>query len=120
SNTGTVLRHVTIGLQVPGGNGGSGMAFYASGDLLVGTNQGVVLNLNVNADFAATTPTLTAIDATATNGTPANAGIPSADAGQVITLTGTNFNAGTEVVFQIRDVSGNPGQQAVTPLVISP
>ena len=120
TNTGTVLRHSRIGLQAPGNIGASGIAFDAAGNLLVSTNQGVVLKLNVNADYAATTPTLTAINATATNGTPANAAVPSADAGQVITLTGTNFNAGTEVVFQIRDASGNTSQQAVTPLAINP
>ena len=38
----------------------------------------------------------------------------------MITLTGTNFNAGTEVVFPIRDASGNTSQQAVTPLAINP
>src|SRR5207253_4909032 len=107
TNTGTILRNLTIGLQAPGNIGASGIAFDASGNLLVSTNQGVVLKLNVNADFANTKPTLTGINAAATNGIPANAAVPSADAGQVITLTGTNFNAGTEVVFSIRDASGN-------------
>ncbi|HSV15380.1 MAG TPA: hypothetical protein VLI90_14060, partial [Tepidisphaeraceae bacterium] len=87
TNTGTVLRHLTVGLQAPGSIGNSGIVFDAAGNLLVSTNQGVVLKLNVNADYATTRPTLTAINATATNGTAANAAIPSADAGQVITLT---------------------------------
>src|SRR5262249_52239377 len=112
---------VSISPQASGNLGVSGMVFDAAGNLLVSTNQGVVLKLNVNFDTApfTPTPTLTAIAATATNGTAANAALPSADAGQVITLTGSNFNAGTEVVFQIRDGSGNTGQQAVTPLSIN-
>ena len=38
----------------------------------------------------------------------------------MITLTGTNFNAGTEVVFPIRDSGGNVSLQSVVPLVINP
>ena len=120
SNTGTVLRHLTVGLQSAGNIGVSGIVFDASGNLLVSTNQGIVLKLNPNPDFATPIPTLAAISALATDGTPANASLPSADAGQVISLTGSNFNAGTEVVFQVRDASGNVAQQAVAPLSINP
>ena len=103
SNTGTILRHLTVGLQAAGNIGLSGIVFDAAGNLLASTGQGVVVKLDVNVNLAATTPTLTAINATATVGTPAtNAAVASADAGQVVvTLTGTNFNAGTEVVFPI-------------------
>ena len=52
TNTGTILRHVTVGLQAPGNIGVSGIVFDAAGNLLGRTNQGVVLKLNVNADFA--------------------------------------------------------------------
>ena len=34
-------------------------------------------------------------------------------------MTGTNFNAGTEVVFPIRDDAGNTSQQAVAPSIIN-
>ena len=119
SNTGTVLRHVSIGLQTPGSLSVAGLAFDASGNLLVATSQGTVLKLNVNYAPATPLPTLTAIGGTATVGTPANAALPSADAGQVITLTGSNFNPGTEVVFQIRDGAGNVSQQAVAPLSVN-
>jgi len=57
TNTGTILRQISIGLQAPGSNiGVSGLAFDASGDLLVATNQGNVLRLNVNEDAASLTP----------------------------------------------------------------
>ena len=52
TNTGTVLRHLTVATQGPGNIGVSGIAFDASGNLLVSTNQGVVLKLNVNFDAA--------------------------------------------------------------------
>ena len=121
TNTGTILKTVSLFPQAAGNIGISGMVFDASGNLLVSTNQGNVLKVNVNFDAASFTPvpTLGSIAATATDGTPANGAIASADANQVITLTGTNFNAGTEVVFQIRDVSGNVASQAVAPLAIN-
>ena len=119
SNTGTVLHTVSVGLQLPGNISVSGLAFDSAGNLLIGTTQGVVGRINVNYQPAMTTPTLTGITALATDGTPANAAVASADANQVITLTGTNFNPGTEVVFEVRDQTGAVTQQAVAPLMIN-
>ena len=118
TNTGTILKTLSIFPQAPGNIGVSGMAFDASGNLLVATNQGVVLKLNVNFDAASFTPTPTlTVDhrhGDERHARPTRA-LPSADAGQVITLTGTNFTSSTEVVFQIRDGAGNTAQQAVAP-----
>ena len=48
-----------------------------------------------------------------------NTAAPASNVGQTITLTGTNFGAGTEVLFQTRDNAGNLGTVAVAPNAIS-
>ena len=109
-----------LSLTAQGETGGvSGLSFDASGDMLVSTTSGTVFRINPGYNPAVPAPTLTAIAATAQGGTPANAAVASANAGQVITLTGTNFGAGTEVVFPTLDSTGTAGQTAVTPLAVS-
>jgi hypothetical protein len=115
--TGKVLGQVDLGVQGLG-SGITGLAFDASGKLLVSTNGGQVFKADVAFDAAIGKPTLTAITAAASNGTPAAAGA-SANPGQVITLTGTNFGPGTQVQFQMRDNPGNLGIIAVAPNTIS-
>ena len=48
-----------------------------------------------------TGPAFTALTATATSGTPALAGTPSAVPGQTITIRGSGLNATSEVVFEV-------------------
>ena len=120
TRAGVELRRVSLTAQSESGSV-SGLSLDGSGNLLVSTTQGQVYRINPGYDPAVTTPTpsLTAVTATAQGGTPANAAVASANAGQVISLTGTNFGAGTEVVFPTRDNTGTVSQQAVTPLAIS-
>ena len=56
------------------------------------------------------------IVATAGSGTAANAGLPSANPGQAITLTGSGFDATTDVVFPTFDSGGNAGERIVRPV----
>ena len=121
SRTGTVLRTFSLALQNVPANSATGLAFDALGTtLFVSTGQGVVFKLDTTLDPAAQKlATLTGITALATDGTPAAAGQASANVGQVITLTGTNFNAGTAVLFNTRDNSGTTGLTNQTPLAIN-
>ena len=119
TRAGAEVRRVSVSLQGVPANTVSGLSFDASGALLVATTQGPVFRVNLGSDPAVKAPTLTAITAVAQGGTAANAAVASANAGQVITLTGTNFGAGTEVVFRTLDSAGTAGQVAVTPLAIS-
>ena len=61
--------------------------------------------LNVARQSAAST-VLTGITATAARGAAAQAGVPAANVGQTITLTGTGLNAGDQVVFSALDING--------------
>src|SRR5206468_3800295 len=79
----------------------------------------VKVNVNFDAATFNPTPTLTGITATSIDGTPASNSAASADAGQVITLTGSNFNADSEIVFQTRDGSGNVAPLAVGPMIVN-
>jgi YD repeat-containing protein len=54
-----------------------------------------------------TAPALGAIVATATQGTPANPAVASANVGQLITLHGAGFTAETRVVFPTKSLQGN-------------
>ena len=65
------------------------------------------------------TATLGSLTSLALQGTPASAGVASANVGQVVELTGTNFGAGTRVLFTIRDSDGNTRVVSQTPLVIN-
>src|SRR6185437_12749046 len=111
----TVLRHLSVEPQFGGNIGYTGLVFDGSGNLLVGTSLGLVMRLNPNFDPAISLPTLTGIVAAAMDGTAKNAAAPSANTGEFITLTGTNFNAGTQVIFQSRDSTGAISPMAVTP-----
>ena len=117
--THSVLRQVNLALQGVDNNEISGLAFDATGALLVASTQGVVYKVDPDFDPAKTAPTLTAVIALAADGTPANALQASANVGQVIELTGSNFGANTQVLFNTRDNAGNSGVAAQTPLVIS-
>jgi hypothetical protein len=59
--------------------------------------------------------TFTSISSTAGSGTPANAGIASANPGQTITLNGTGLTTSTDVVFLVVDASGNVSERIVNP-----
>ena len=61
----------------------------------------------------------TAITATATSGTPANAAIASANPGQTITLTGQKFDAGMDVVFETYTYSGTSSQIVLRPASVA-
>ena len=120
SKTGTVLRTVNLTLQGVPATATTGLGFDASGALLVSTTSGVVYKADVTSDLVAQSfATLTGITALAPDGTPAVAGQASANAGQVITLTGTNFGAGTEVLFDTRDASGAVVRSNQAPLAIN-
>ena len=119
SRSGVVLRTVSLSLQgVPSGL--SGISFDASGTtLFASTSQGFVSTYDLSRDVAATRPaTLTGLAGLALDGTPASAAQASANVGQVVTLTGTNFGAGTEVLFATRDNNGVVGLVNQTPLAI--
>ncbi len=63
--------------------------------------------------------TLTGITSTATSGTPANAGVASANPGQAITLTGTKFDATTDVIFQTIDGNGTRSERVVRAVAVN-
>ena len=119
SRTGTVLRTLSLSLRGVPANTATGLAFDAAGRLLVATNSGIVYRVDTTTDPAAQTlPTLTGLQALAQDGTPATPAA-SANLGQVITLTGTNFGPGTEVQFPTRDNTGTTGIAAQAPLGIT-
>ena len=62
---------------------------------------------------------IASISAVAASGTPARAGVASADVGQVITLHGTGFLAADQVAFTEADDAGNLSQVAVAPASVS-
>src|SRR5262249_32079949 len=51
--------------------------------------------------------TVTGISATATSGTPADAGKASANPGQTLTIQGSALDLTTDVVFTVIDINGN-------------
>ncbi|HNO88928.1 MAG TPA: pre-peptidase C-terminal domain-containing protein, partial [Rhodocyclaceae bacterium] len=118
---GTLVRSVYAGWQTYNEGEAAGLAFDTDGTLLVASTTGVVYKIDVNRDWAATpSATLTQVVATARDGTPANAGQASANAGDVIELRGTNFNTSTSVLFNTRDDGGSTKVVAINPLLISP
>ena len=62
---------------------------------------------------------LSGLTASAASGTPANAGIASANTGQTITLAGSGLVAGDTVVFSAVDSNGRLFEQTVTPASIA-
>ena len=64
-------------------------------------------------------PVFTAVSGTANSGTPA-AGTPSAIPGQTITVTGSGFDATTDLVFEVIDPAGARSQQIVRPATVNP
>ncbi|MBX3670121.1 MAG: choice-of-anchor D domain-containing protein [Rhodocyclaceae bacterium] len=118
SRTGAVLRTLSLAPQGVDQNETTGLAFDAAGRLYVASTQGVVYRVALDFDPAVTRPLLTSIGATASDGTPFNAGIPSANVGQIITLSGSNFGPNTEIVFQTRDNDGQLGSESQSPLAI--
>ncbi|WP_419580402.1 Ig-like domain-containing protein [Stieleria magnilauensis] len=64
--------------------------------------------------------TFSGITSTADSGTPANALEASANPGQAITLSGSGFDASSDVVFQVIDINGIVSQQVVRPLAVEP
>ena len=62
---------------------------------------------------------LTGITGTASSGTPGPMRPASANAGQLVTLTGKAFDANTNVVFQTIDSGGNRGDIVVHPTSVS-
>ncbi|WP_404710694.1 Ig-like domain-containing protein [Sphingomonas sp. MMS24-J13] len=116
--TGKVLRQVDLSKQ-GFGNGVNGLAFDATNTLIATTSNGEMAKLDLGYDPAIVKPVLASVTATATDGVALQAGTASANVGQTITLTGSNFGIGTEVVFQTRDALGNLGSAAVTPSLIS-
>ncbi|MEY2842731.1 MAG: hypothetical protein RI920_768, partial [Pseudomonadota bacterium] len=116
----TELRRVSLSSQGLNQNEISGLSFGPDGKLYVASTQGEIYKVDVNADpVAVPTATLTGITSLALQGTPANAGVASANVGQVIELTGSNFGAGTRVLFSVRDNAGNTRIVSQEPLVIN-
>ncbi|WP_420382221.1 Ig-like domain-containing protein [Novosphingobium sp.] len=116
--TGTVLKQVDLSTQGFSGTI-SGLAFNAAGKLLVTNISGTVLVADLGYDPAVKSPTLTSVTALAADGTPLATGVASANVGQAILLTGTNFGAGSEVIFQTRAQDGTLGQVTVAPNDVS-
>ena len=115
---GTVQQKVD--LTPPGVAGIAGLAFNASGQLLVASTNGVVYTVSATAMLPAVTPpVLTAITATAQSGTPADSTKASADVAQTITLVGTGFTPTTQVYFPTRDNNGNLGTVIAYPTSVN-
>ena len=68
--------------------------------------------------LAAGTTTLGVINASATSGTPTNAGVASANTGQTIVLSATAVQAGDRVVFTSIDSNGNLSETVVAPTAV--
>ena len=120
TRAGTQVRQINIGLQGVNDGEVSGLSFDDTGKLLVSSTQGRIYRVDVNADPAAIArPTLVSIAGVALGGVPADAGKASANVGQVVTLTGTQFGPQTQVVFPTRDQEGRTALVSVVPLAIN-
>jgi hypothetical protein len=116
---GVELRRIDMATQgLPSGQI-SGLAFDTDGSLRVATSQGVILRALLNTDVDVPAPTLSAISASALLGTAAQANVAAANVGQVIELSGSNFGAGTQVLFQVRDAAGTTSVVSVRPQLIN-
>ncbi|MBX9717205.1 MAG: pre-peptidase C-terminal domain-containing protein, partial [Burkholderiaceae bacterium] len=117
---GTEVRRVALASQGLDQNEISGLAFSPDGKLWLSSTQGVLYKVDVNADLLAVrSATLTQVLASASDGVAANPAAAAANVGQVIELRGTNFGAGTTVLFNTRDNAGNTGTVAIAPLAIN-
>ncbi len=97
----------------------TGLSVGPDGRLYVATTQGVVHRIDTTLDASAVKPaTLTGVIGTAGGGVAADATKASANVGEVIELTGSNFGAGTRVLFETRDASGSTGLFSAAPLAI--
>jgi hypothetical protein len=114
------LRRVDTRAQGLNENEISGLSFDASGALYASSTQGQIYRIDTALDGAAIpTATLSQVIATNIDGVAADANQAAANVGQVIELRGTNFGAGTRVLFNTRDDQGNTDVVSVTPLTIS-
>ena len=116
--TGKELRRLDLASQGVDQAEISGLAFAADGSLRVASTQGVVYRVSVDFDLSVKTATLAQVLASATDGVAAQGALASANVGQVITLVGSNFGPGTQVLFNTRDNAGNAGLVGVRPLAI--
>lgn len=118
---GRVLRQVDLGVQGLGdGNAVVGLAFDSDATLHAAGANGLVIRADLAKDAnSVQRPTLSAVVAVAAQGTPARADTASSNAGQVVELQGTQFDASTRVVFEVRDNTGRIGQVAVKPLALN-
>lgn len=117
---GRVLRQLDLGAQGLGvGNAVVGLAFGLDGTLHAAGANGLIIRANLDQDTAVQRPTLSAVVAVAVQGVPARADAASSNAGQVVELQGTHFDASTRVVFELRDNAGRLSQVAVKPLVVN-
>ena len=116
----TELRRLDTSAQGINQNEISGLAFGPTGQLFVASNLGVVYRIDPAADSGVVRPaTLSQVVGAAGNGVAANPTLPSANVGEVIELVGTNFGAGTRVLFATRDNEGKTGTVSVIPLAIN-
>ncbi|MGB8169737.1 MAG: pre-peptidase C-terminal domain-containing protein, partial [Chthoniobacteraceae bacterium] len=121
---GTVVRQLDL---APQGlhNEASGAAFNAAGQLLVSSNnRSVVYRFDLSGPAVVgpavvSQATITSISGAAGSGTAANGAQASANAGQIVEITGTNFGANTQVIFPGRDQYGNLFQIGVAPLAVN-
>ena len=97
ANAGMQVRTVDLASQSIS-NEIRGLAFNTAGQLLVSSLRDVVYQLNV-PPVTQGALTLTAITATAKDGTPTNAAAASANVAQTIELVGTNFTLSSQVRF---------------------
>lgn len=114
---GIELARFNLGLNFSGTL--SGLAFAADGTLRVASADGMIYRASLFADPATPAATLSGITARSTDGVAAQADQAAANVGQVIELVGSNFGAGTQVLFNTRDNAGDTRVVAVGPLLIN-
>ncbi|MHA4866064.1 Ig-like domain-containing protein [Duganella sp. PWIR1] len=119
NHAGVELRRADISGQGLNSNQISGLAFAPDGSLRIATVSGLIHRATLGDDFSVKAPTLTAVAAAALQGTPAQAAVANANVGQMIELTGSNFGAGTQVLFNVRDNAGKVSVLAVRPQLIN-
>ncbi|SEF48157.1 Ig-like domain (group 3) [Nitrosospira multiformis ATCC 25196] len=119
TRTGTEVRRIDLASQGVNDSEISGLAFAPDGSLRVASSNGVVYRIDPAHDDAVQRATLTQVLASATDGVAAQSGVAAANIGQIIELRGTNFGAGTQVLFNTRDSNGNTSIVAIKPLAIN-
>jgi hypothetical protein len=117
---GVEVRRIDLGNRGVNQNEISGLAFAADGRLAVASTQGAIYLVDLDQDVAAVpAPTLTQINGRVNGGVAANPGQAASHVGDVIELVGSNFGAGSRVLFNVRDDAGNTRLVSITPLVIN-